>query len=114
MNGLRGSAEPLWTLLLSVLGGLVMAWVLVVVAFFIAGRRAGEPTRLRDALRLLPDVVRLVRGLADDWTCRWPRRGVYGGVRGGVVSRSAVGRSAAGVVRVAAGWLADPMVAGLG
>jgi uncharacterized membrane protein YkvA (DUF1232 family) len=53
-------------MLLVVLAGLVFVWLVVVIAFYVAGRRAGEPTRLRDALRLLPDLVRLVRRLAGD------------------------------------------------
>jgi uncharacterized membrane protein YkvA (DUF1232 family) len=52
--------------LLAVLAGLVLLWLVTVIAFYVAGRRAEEPTRLRDALRLLPDLVRLVRRLAAD------------------------------------------------
>ena len=51
---------------LIVLAGLVLVWLVVVAAFYVAGRRAGDPTRLRDAVRLLPDVLRLVRRLAGD------------------------------------------------
>ena len=51
---------------LVVLAGLVLVWVVVVVAFYVAARRIGDPTRLRDAVRLLPDVLRLVRRLAGD------------------------------------------------
>ncbi len=52
--------------LLAIAAGLVLVWLGVVLTFYVAGRRAGEPTRLRDVLRLLPDVVRLVRRLAGD------------------------------------------------
>lgn len=52
--------------LLLVLAGLVLVWLAVVAAFYVAARRTGEPTRLRDAVRLLPDVLRLVRRLAAD------------------------------------------------
>jgi uncharacterized membrane protein YkvA (DUF1232 family) len=55
-------------LVIAVLGGLLLAWVTVVGAFYLAGRRSSERTRLRDALRLLPDVLRLVRRLAGDPT----------------------------------------------
>ena len=51
---------------LLVLAGLVLVWVVVVAAFYVAARRTGDPTRLRDAVRLLPDVLRLVRRLAGD------------------------------------------------
>ncbi|GAB3661479.1 hypothetical protein GCM10027596_21520 [Nocardioides korecus] len=60
---------PGWaTPVLGVLAGLLLVWVVVVAAFYVAGRRSEEPTRLRDALRLLPDVLRLVRALAADPT----------------------------------------------
>ncbi|MEO5652643.1 MAG: YkvA family protein [Marmoricola sp.] len=52
--------------LLVIAAGFVLVWLVVVLAFYVAGRRAGEPTRLRDGVRLLPDVVRLVRRLAAD------------------------------------------------
>ncbi len=61
---LPGWAPPV----LGVLAGLLVVWLVVVAAFYVAGRRAGEPARLRDALRLLPDVLRLVRALAADPT----------------------------------------------
>jgi uncharacterized membrane protein YkvA (DUF1232 family) len=41
-------------------------WLALVVALAVLGRRRGEPARLREALRLLPDVVRLLRRLAAD------------------------------------------------
>ncbi len=51
-----------WTLL-AVAGGLLLCWaVLVAVLWW----RRPEETRLRDLLRLLPDVLRLVRRLAGD------------------------------------------------
>lgn len=53
-------------IVLAVVAGAVLVWLVVVIAFYVAGRRAGEPTRLRDGLRLLPDLVRLVRRLAGD------------------------------------------------
>ncbi len=49
-----------------VAAGVVLVWTIVVLAFYLAGRRAGEPARLRDGVRLLPDVLRLVRRLARD------------------------------------------------
>ena len=51
---------------IGVASGLLLVWLLLVLVFYVAGRRWGEPTRLRDAMRLLPDVVRLVRRLAAD------------------------------------------------
>ena len=52
--------------LLAIAAGLALVWLVVVLVFYVAGRRAGEPTRLRDGVRLLPDVVRLIRRLAGD------------------------------------------------
>ena len=55
-----------WTLLVAAIGGLLLLWLALVVILVVAGRRRGEPARLREALRLLPDVVRLLRRLAAD------------------------------------------------
>ena len=55
-----------WHLLVGVLLGLVLLWVLLVAALWWVARGEDEPTRFRDVLRLLPDVVRLVRRLAAD------------------------------------------------
>ena len=52
--------------LLLVLAGLALLWLVVVAVFYVAARRAGDPARLRDGVRLLPDVLRLVRRLAGD------------------------------------------------
>lgn len=50
-------------LLIGVGIGLVAAWVVLVVGLVLVRPRGGL---LREALRLLPDVVRLVRSLATD------------------------------------------------
>ncbi len=57
-----------WRVLLGVAGGLLLAWLALVATLYVLGRRetAGEPTRLRDLLRLVPDVLRLLRRLAAD------------------------------------------------
>jgi uncharacterized membrane protein YkvA (DUF1232 family) len=52
-----------WDLVLGIVGGLVVVWVALVVALVIVRPRGGL---LREALRLLPDVLRLVRRLAGD------------------------------------------------
>lgn len=52
---------------LSVLGALVLTWLVLVALLWWAGRREGT-AGLREALRLLPDVVVLVRRLAADRT----------------------------------------------
>jgi uncharacterized membrane protein YkvA (DUF1232 family) len=55
-----------WGVLVAALGGLLLVWLALVVTLAALGRRRGDPAQLRDALRLLPDVVRLLRRLAAD------------------------------------------------
>jgi len=52
-------------LLLAGAGGVLLLWVAAVVALWAGARHEARPL-LREALRLLPDVVRLVRRLASD------------------------------------------------
>ncbi len=54
-----------WDLLLGIVAALLLAWLALVLALLIARPRGGL---LREALRLLPDVLRLLRGLAADDT----------------------------------------------
>jgi uncharacterized membrane protein YkvA (DUF1232 family) len=54
-----------WDLLLGIVAALLLAWLALVIGLVIARPRAGL---LREALRLLPDVLRLVRRLAADRT----------------------------------------------
>jgi uncharacterized membrane protein YkvA (DUF1232 family) len=56
----------LWGVLVAAVGGVALLWLTLVTTLYLAGRRGGEPSRLREALRLLPDVVRLLRRLAAD------------------------------------------------
>jgi uncharacterized membrane protein YkvA (DUF1232 family) len=53
---------PLW-----VVGGLVILW-LVLLATLAVGARGRDPVGVGEALRLLPDVIRLLRRLAADPT----------------------------------------------
>lgn len=55
-----------WTVVLGLVAGLVLVWAAMVVALLAVARRHGDPTRLRDVLRLIPDVLRLLRLLAAD------------------------------------------------
>ena len=48
--------------------GLLLLWLALVLGVYLAGRRGSEPATVRDALRLLPDILRLVRRLAADPT----------------------------------------------
>lgn len=52
-----------WPVLVGVLGALLLVWLVVLVVLW---RAAPDRTGLRDALRLLPDVLRLVKRLAGD------------------------------------------------
>jgi uncharacterized membrane protein YkvA (DUF1232 family) len=52
-----------WDLLLGVAAGLLLAWVALIAALVIARPRGGL---LREALRLLPDLLRLLPRLAAD------------------------------------------------
>jgi uncharacterized membrane protein YkvA (DUF1232 family) len=60
-----------WSVLIGVAGGVLLLWVALIVALWI-----GKPDELtvRDVLRLLPDLVRMLRRLAGDKT-------LSGGVR---------------------------------
>lgn len=64
-----------WQTAVGVVAGLGVVWAVLVAVLYVLARREGDPTRLRDALRLLPDVLRLVRRLAGDptlpRTVRW-------------------------------------------
>lgn len=52
-----------WDLLIGVAAALLLTWVVLLVALVVVRPRGGL---LREALRLLPDVLRLVRRLAAD------------------------------------------------
>ncbi len=52
-----------WDLVLGILGALLLAWLVLVLMLVIVRPRGGL---LREALRVLPDVLRLVRRLAAD------------------------------------------------
>jgi uncharacterized membrane protein YkvA (DUF1232 family) len=52
-----------WDLLLGMAAALLLAWIALVIGLVVARPRGGL---LREALRLLPDVLRLVRRLVAD------------------------------------------------
>jgi uncharacterized membrane protein YkvA (DUF1232 family) len=54
-----------WDLALGLVAALVLVWLLLVVSLILVRPRGGL---LREALRLLPDVLRLIRRLAADRT----------------------------------------------
>ncbi len=55
-----------WRPALGILIGLVIVWALLVVALWRAQQRQPDRATLVDALRLVPDVIRLLRRLAGD------------------------------------------------
>ncbi|WP_026534475.1 YkvA family protein [Arthrobacter sp. H14] len=57
-----------WETLLAAAAGLLLLWLLLLAALWFAQRAQNEPASLREALRLLPDVLRLLRRLASDKT----------------------------------------------
>jgi uncharacterized membrane protein YkvA (DUF1232 family) len=57
-----------WQIVLGVLGALLLLWLALVVAMYVVGRKESDSAKLTDAVRLLPDVIRLVRRLAGDPT----------------------------------------------
>lgn len=68
MNGFLVAARevfPGWQTLLGVSAALVLAWAVLPVALW---RATPQRTTVRQALRLLPDVLRLLRRLAGNKT----------------------------------------------
>ena len=46
--------------------GWSLVWVALVAALYVVGRKQDDPASLREMLRLVPDVLRMCRGLATD------------------------------------------------
>ena len=57
-----------WQPLVAVASGVLVAYLVVLAALLVSARRHPETLGLRDVLRLLPDLLRLLRGLAADRT----------------------------------------------
>jgi uncharacterized membrane protein YkvA (DUF1232 family) len=57
-----------WHPVLTALSGLLVAYLAAVVALLVSARRHPEALGLRAVLRLLPDLLRLLRRLAGDRT----------------------------------------------
>ena len=57
-----------WQALLGLAAGLLALWLLLVAGLAVHARRTGRRVSLADAVRLLPDVLRLLRRLAADPT----------------------------------------------
>jgi uncharacterized membrane protein YkvA (DUF1232 family) len=57
-----------WRFLIVAVGTLLILWVGVVGLLWVAGRRVSDRADWRDSLRLVPDVIRLLRRLIADPT----------------------------------------------
>ena len=57
-----------WSTLLAIVVGLLALWFVMIALLWRTQRNTPDKTRLRDAMRLVPDVVRLLRRLAGDRT----------------------------------------------
>lgn len=60
--------SSVWPVLAGVTGGLLLLWTALLVVLWVT---RPDEVRLREVLRLLPDVVRLVRRLAGDRSLPW-------------------------------------------
>ena len=58
---------PDWLIvILGIVGGIVLLWVVLLIVLWVQQRRAGSDVDWRSILRLVPDVIRLVKRLAGD------------------------------------------------
>ena len=57
-----------WRALVAIAVGLIVVWLLLLALLWRAQRHTADKTTIRDAARLVPDVVRLLRRLTADRT----------------------------------------------
>lgn len=57
--------DAVWKVVIGAAAGLLAVWLVLIVLLLLGSRRYERPT-LREMLRLLPDLVRLLRRLAGD------------------------------------------------
>ena len=55
-----------WDAVLGLAAGLLLTWTALVATLYAVGRHHGARDKLTDLLRVLPDVLRLIRRLAAD------------------------------------------------
>lgn len=55
-----------WQVLIGVVAGLLAVYAALLVVLWRVAARTGEPVQVRESLRLLPDVLRLLKRLAAD------------------------------------------------
>jgi uncharacterized membrane protein YkvA (DUF1232 family) len=67
---------PTWlTIVIAVVGGVLLLWLLLIALLWVQQRRTGSAVDWRAMMRLVPDVVRLVKRLATDPTVARGTRG---------------------------------------
>lgn len=57
---------PLLSALIGVVGGVLLLWLATVGALYLAGRGEAKRLDLKDAIRLVPDILRLLTRLSKD------------------------------------------------
>ncbi|TLM83520.1 YkvA family protein [Pseudarthrobacter sp. NamE5] len=57
-----------WETVVGIVAGLLLAYAVLLVLLWVYARRHPETVTMKDALRMLPDLLRLIRGLAADRT----------------------------------------------
>jgi uncharacterized membrane protein YkvA (DUF1232 family) len=57
-----------WEILLGIVAGVLLVYVVVLALLWSYARRHPDTVSMRDALRMLPDLLRLIRRLAGDTT----------------------------------------------
>ena len=55
-----------WQVAIGIAVALIVLWLVLILALYLVGRRHEDRTTITQALRLLPDVLRLLRRLATD------------------------------------------------
>ncbi|MHA7277766.1 YkvA family protein [Arthrobacter sp. Hz1] len=78
MNGDEPAAFVWWQSALVVIGGLMALYAVLLILLWCYARKHPDTLTMKDALRLLPDLLRLLRSLAAD-------KSQPAGVRAGVV-----------------------------
>lgn len=58
--------SDLVTAAVAIVGGVLLLWLVTVGVLYVAGRAEGKRVNLRDAVRLVPDIVRLLTRLSKD------------------------------------------------
>ncbi|GAB7006189.1 DUF1232 domain-containing protein [Nocardioides sp. AN3] len=71
-----------WQAAVAIAASLVLVWLLLIIALYVGSRRSAVKLSATDVLRLLPDVLRLVKRLAVDRSLprrvRWSLWGLLG------------------------------------